>query len=98
MQAKRATLPSAAFQINRLKNGNAEVVFWENWTEVKTDEGAEYQGDEYILTVPYHSGLTEQIETNYEKWISKVRDQPQAPTQEERLSAMEDAMLFIMFE
>lgn len=66
--------PGAAYRIERLQEGIAAVLFFEN-IEGATGEENTYEYDEYRVEVPYRETLAEEIEKNFDIWLTFARDE-----------------------
>lgn len=69
MKTRSNVMPGAAYEIERLQNGTAAVLFFENVEEVVPSEERTYEYDQYRVEVPYRDTLNADIEVNYERWL-----------------------------
>lgn len=74
MKTRSNVMPGAAYEIERLQNGTAAVLFFENVEEVVPSEERTYEYDQYRVEVPYRDTLNADIEVNYERWLQFAKD------------------------
>jgi hypothetical protein len=74
MKTRSNVMPGAAYEIERLQNGTASVLFVENVEEVLPSEEKTYEYDEYRIEIPYRDTLNADIEANYAKWLKFAKD------------------------
>jgi hypothetical protein len=67
-------MPGAAYEIERLQNGTASVLFVENVEEVIPSEEKTYEYDQYRIEIPYRDTLNADIEVNFDKWLKFSKD------------------------
>jgi len=75
----QSNLNQQPFAINELANGMAEIMFCENITETIIDEQTMYEFDMYEIVIPQRTGLTEDIESNYQEWLDYAKGQTSKP-------------------
>lgn len=72
----------------------SDVILTENVETITRDDQTAYQYDEYRISVIDRPGLQEAIEQNFSDWLAYAKSQTVTPpTGEERLTALENAML-----
>lgn len=74
MKSRSNVMPGAAYEIERLQNGTASVLFVENVEEVIPSEEKTYEYDQYRIEIPYRDTLNADIEVNYDKWLKFAKD------------------------
>ena len=87
------------FTINELTNGMAEIMFFENVIE-KEITGFEqemktvYEFEMHELSVQNRTGLYEDVEANYQDWLSFAKGQSGKPVSDkEKIATLEEKAL-----
>ena len=98
MKAESNTMPQHPFVIDK-RGELADITFFDAVSESENEEGKVWLYETYNLTIPYREDLPSLIAEQFPLWLetAKAQEQPHSkePGIEERLSMMEEALLFL---
>lgn len=75
-----------------------DLVLNENTKEVRNEDGSiSYEYDTYRMEIVYRDGIEQSISENFTEWVefAKAKEQPvpPTPTEQDRIDALESAVL-----
>lgn len=74
MQVQNSVKPENKFEIQNISDNKCNVIFYDNITEEQSeDEKVIYTYNIYNLEVEYRNGLSDSIESNFEKWLEAAK-------------------------
>jgi hypothetical protein len=77
----------------------SEIIFCENIKEIMRDDSKFYQYDEYRTIAKSRDNLLEAISTHKVEWLERAKQvKIPRPTEEDRISALESALLDMIME
>lgn len=98
MNAESNTMPQHPFVIDR-RGELADITFFENVIESESPEGKTWKYETYSLTIPYRNDLAPLIAEQHRLWLEKAKSQEQPHSKEpelaDRISMIEEALLFL---
>ena len=98
MKAESNTMPQHPFVIDR-RGELADITFFDGVRESENEGIKVWLYDTFSLTIPYREDLPSLIAEQYPLWLDTAKSQEQPyskePGIEERVSMMEEALLFL---
>lgn len=104
MKAESNVKPVSRFEILPLGNDESEVLFYENietLPPINEEEAEKYSYDYYRLIIRNRQNLKVAIVTSFDAWLALAKEKEakesiRIPTQEGRLTILEDTMNFVL--